>query len=156
MLKRTKMSWKRTNCLLQSLICNYCILFACFDIVIDSRTRVHVLLEYWPRLVFESGDYFVRASGGAATTWERRLIESGVWSRAASDRERRLIESGVWSSEYGIHGTMINCTRSRCNMAICHSHTITRYMLLLHCLLNNFSGACTLVSSCLIKGEKLI
>ena len=56
--------------------------------------HAHVLLEYYPRLVFESGDYFVQHV--------RRCDNN---SRAATNRERRLIEQ----IQYILHHVLLPC-----------------------------------------------
>ena len=43
-------------------------------LLIEVCSRAHVLLEYYPWLVFKSGDYFFQ-HGGAATIQEQRPIE---------------------------------------------------------------------------------
>ena len=61
--------------------CSYCILSACFDIAIESRTLHTCYSNISPWLVFQSGDYFVQHiqrcghNSRAVTNWERCLVE---------------------------------------------------------------------------------
>jgi len=73
MLKRTKVSWRRTNC-------NYCIPSSLLAIEYKLRAHVHATQILVTRLVFESGNYFIQHIQRCSDNWEWRLIESGVWS----------------------------------------------------------------------------